>query len=115
MLGLGPEKEKKIFASRYKLLLPSEAELKAELLRELKSIGPAAAFRFQLSEFQLFSVAHEPRSPRQQPDRLRHLLPLGCRANTSHATCLVQTDRIPISVFRSAFGRSMICLATRQA
>jgi hypothetical protein len=46
MLGLGPEKEKKIFASRYKLLLPSEAELKAELLRELKSIGPAAAFRF---------------------------------------------------------------------
>ena len=40
---LGPEKQKKIFASRYKLLLPSEAELKAELLRELKSIGPAAA------------------------------------------------------------------------
>jgi hypothetical protein len=36
LLGLGPEKEKKIFASRYKLLLPSEAELKAELLRELK-------------------------------------------------------------------------------
>jgi hypothetical protein len=36
MLGLGPEKEKKIFASRYKPLLPSEAELKAELLRELK-------------------------------------------------------------------------------
>ena len=48
MLGLGPEKEKKIFASRYKLLLPSEAELMAELLRELKIIGPAAAFRFQL-------------------------------------------------------------------
>lgn len=42
---LGPEKEKKIFASRYKLLLPSEAELKAELLRELKSIGPVAAAR----------------------------------------------------------------------
>ena len=42
---LGPEKEKKIFASRYKLLLPSEAELKAELLRELKRIGPAAAAR----------------------------------------------------------------------
>ena len=99
MLGLGPEKEKKIFASRYKLLLPSEAELKAELLRELKSIGPAAAFRFQLSafEFQLFSVAHEPRSPRQHLDRLRHL-PLGCRrANTSHASWLVRTDRIPIS------------------
>ena len=45
LLGLGPEKEKKIFGSRYKLLLPSEAELKAELLRELKSIGPAAAAR----------------------------------------------------------------------
>jgi hypothetical protein len=42
---LGPEKEKRIFASRYKLLLPSEADLKAELLRELKSIGPAAAAR----------------------------------------------------------------------
>ena len=42
---LGPEKGKKIFASRYKLILPSEAELKAELLRELKSIGPAAAAR----------------------------------------------------------------------
>ncbi len=39
---LGPEKGKKIFASRYKLLLPSEAELKAELLRELKRIGPAS-------------------------------------------------------------------------
>ena len=50
---LGPEKEKKIFASRYKLLLPSEAELKAELLRELKSIDPAAAFRFQLSAFRI--------------------------------------------------------------
>jgi hypothetical protein len=47
------EKEKKIFASRYKLLLPPEAELKAELLRELKSIGPAAAFRFQLSAFRI--------------------------------------------------------------
>ena len=45
MLGLGPEKEKKVFASRYKLLLPSEAELRAELLREPKSIGPAAAAR----------------------------------------------------------------------
>ena len=50
MLGLAPEKEKKISASRYKLLLPSEAELKAELLRELKSIG---AFRFQLSAFRI--------------------------------------------------------------
>jgi hypothetical protein len=52
LLGLGPEKEKKIFASRYKLLLHSEAELKAELLRERKSIAPAAAFRSQPSVFQ---------------------------------------------------------------
>ena len=36
--GLGPEKEKKIFASRYKLLLPSEAALKAELLHELNLV-----------------------------------------------------------------------------
>jgi hypothetical protein len=48
MLGLGPEKEKKVFASRNKLLQPSEAELKAELLRELKRA---------LSAFQLFAVA----------------------------------------------------------
>jgi predicted nuclease of restriction endonuclease-like (RecB) superfamily len=34
---LGEEQQKKIFTSRYKLHLPSEAELKAELLRELKS------------------------------------------------------------------------------
>jgi predicted nuclease of restriction endonuclease-like (RecB) superfamily len=32
---LGPEQEKKIFASRYKLYLPTEAELKAEIRREL--------------------------------------------------------------------------------
>ena len=48
---LGPEKEKKIFASRYKLLLPSEAELKAELLRELKRA---------LSALQHFSVSAFP-------------------------------------------------------
>ncbi len=42
---LGEEQQKKIFTSRYKLHLPSEAELKAELLRELKSIGPTAAAR----------------------------------------------------------------------
>jgi predicted nuclease of restriction endonuclease-like (RecB) superfamily len=43
---LGPEKEKKIFASRYKLHLPSEAELKAELQRELRRLGwPACAPR----------------------------------------------------------------------
>jgi predicted nuclease of restriction endonuclease-like (RecB) superfamily len=35
---LGPEQEKKIFASRYKLHLPTEAELKAEIRRELKMI-----------------------------------------------------------------------------
>jgi hypothetical protein len=40
---LGADRQKKIFASRYKLHLPSEAELKAELLRELKRLGPAAA------------------------------------------------------------------------
>jgi predicted nuclease of restriction endonuclease-like (RecB) superfamily len=35
---LGPDQERKIFASRYKLHLPSEAELKAELRRELKEL-----------------------------------------------------------------------------
>jgi predicted nuclease of restriction endonuclease-like (RecB) superfamily len=40
---LGAEQQKKIFASRYKLHLPSEAELKAELLRELQCLGPAIA------------------------------------------------------------------------
>jgi predicted nuclease of restriction endonuclease-like (RecB) superfamily len=40
---LGEEQQKKIFISRYKLHLPSEAELKAELLRELKSIEPTTA------------------------------------------------------------------------
>jgi predicted nuclease of restriction endonuclease-like (RecB) superfamily len=33
---LGPEQEKKIFASRYKLYLPTEAELQDEIRRELK-------------------------------------------------------------------------------
>jgi predicted nuclease of restriction endonuclease-like (RecB) superfamily len=38
---LGPEQEQKIFASRYKLHLPTEAELKAEIRRELQVIqGP---------------------------------------------------------------------------
>jgi predicted nuclease of restriction endonuclease-like (RecB) superfamily len=36
---LGPEQEKKIFTSRYKLHLPSETELKAEIRRELKQFG----------------------------------------------------------------------------
>jgi predicted nuclease of restriction endonuclease-like (RecB) superfamily len=41
---LGPEQRNQIFTSRYKLHLPSEAELKAELRRELKEFGgPAAA------------------------------------------------------------------------
>lgn len=35
---LGPEQEKKIFASRYKLHLPTEAELKAEIRRELREL-----------------------------------------------------------------------------
>ena len=33
---LGPDQQKKIFASRYKLHLPTEAELRAELRRELR-------------------------------------------------------------------------------
>ena len=33
---LGPEQERKIFASRYKLYLPTEAELQAEVRRELR-------------------------------------------------------------------------------
>ena len=35
---LAPEQEKKIFASRYKLHLPTEAELKAEIRRELSEL-----------------------------------------------------------------------------
>lgn len=38
---LGPEQEKKIFASRYKLYLPTEAELKAELRREVRQLTGA--------------------------------------------------------------------------
>ena len=40
---LGPEQEKKIFASRYKLYLPTEAELKAELRREVRQLTGAPA------------------------------------------------------------------------
>jgi predicted nuclease of restriction endonuclease-like (RecB) superfamily len=36
---LGAEQEKKIFASRYRLHLPTEAELKAEVRRELKQLA----------------------------------------------------------------------------
>ena len=35
---LGPHQKKKIFASRYKLHLPTEAELKAEIRRELEAL-----------------------------------------------------------------------------
>lgn len=35
---LGPEQEKKIFASRYKLYLPTEVELKLELRREVRQL-----------------------------------------------------------------------------
>jgi predicted nuclease of restriction endonuclease-like (RecB) superfamily len=38
---LGPEQKKKIFASRYKLYLPTEAELKAELRREVRQLTGA--------------------------------------------------------------------------
>lgn len=36
---LGPDQRKTIFASRYKLHLPSEAELRAELRREVRALG----------------------------------------------------------------------------
>ena len=36
---LGPDQRRKIFASRYKLHLPSEAELRAELRREVKALA----------------------------------------------------------------------------
>jgi predicted nuclease of restriction endonuclease-like (RecB) superfamily len=36
---LGPDQQKKIFASRYKLYLPTEAELQAELRRELRLLS----------------------------------------------------------------------------
>jgi len=42
---LGEAQQKKIFASRYQLHLPTEAELKAELLRELRTVGSPAAAR----------------------------------------------------------------------
>ena len=36
---LGPDQQRKIFASRYKLHLPSEAELRAEMRREVKALA----------------------------------------------------------------------------
>jgi predicted nuclease of restriction endonuclease-like (RecB) superfamily len=46
---LGPDQQKKIFASRYKLYLPTEAELQAELRRELRllNLSPRIAGRSQ--------------------------------------------------------------------
>ena len=38
---LGPDQEKKIFASRYKLYLPTIAELQAEVRRELRQLSKA--------------------------------------------------------------------------
>lgn len=40
---LGPDQQKKIFASRYKLHLPTEAELKAEIRRELRFLRKEGA------------------------------------------------------------------------
>jgi predicted nuclease of restriction endonuclease-like (RecB) superfamily len=37
---LGPEQEQQIFTSRYKLHLPTEAELQAEIRREMKKFAP---------------------------------------------------------------------------
>jgi predicted nuclease of restriction endonuclease-like (RecB) superfamily len=37
---LGPDQQQRIFASRYKLHLPTEAELRAELKRELRELAP---------------------------------------------------------------------------
>lgn len=37
---LGPDQEKRIFASRYQLHLPTEAKLRAELRRELRQLTP---------------------------------------------------------------------------
>ena len=42
---LGPEQEKKIFASRYKLYLPTEAELQDEIRRELKILEATETVR----------------------------------------------------------------------
>lgn len=40
---LGADQQKKIFASRYKLYVPTEAELKAEIRREVRLLGGAGA------------------------------------------------------------------------
>ena len=42
---LGPEQENNIFASRYKLYLPTESELKAELRREVRQLSSTTTTR----------------------------------------------------------------------
>jgi hypothetical protein len=42
---LAPEQSDKIFASRYRLHVPSEAELRAEIRRELRELPGSAAPR----------------------------------------------------------------------
>ncbi len=42
---LGPEQSRKIFASRYKLYLPSEAELREEIRREVRRLPPSKPAR----------------------------------------------------------------------
>lgn len=41
---LGPDQQKKIFASRYKLYLPTEAELRAELRREFRLLSDTSNY-----------------------------------------------------------------------
>jgi len=48
---LGPDQQKNIFASRCKLHLPSETELNAEILQELKEIAPAMLPRATKKQF----------------------------------------------------------------
>jgi hypothetical protein len=42
---LGPDQQRKIFASRYKLHLPTEAELQTEIRRELRGLSVRAVAR----------------------------------------------------------------------
>jgi predicted nuclease of restriction endonuclease-like (RecB) superfamily len=44
---LGPDQKKQIFTSKYKLHLPTEADLRAELKREVRALGGAAPTRGQ--------------------------------------------------------------------
>ena len=54
---LGEEQKRQIFSSRYKLHLPTEAELKAEIRRELRMLGAGGTIR---SPQQRNGGAHEP-------------------------------------------------------